>query len=166
MLICSSEYSYCYKNIPRYSQVLRTRLVVTILAPTPMLAANFILLGHIVPRLGTSYSRIAPRLCELLLPGNIIQISSGAFLDGIIFCIGVCRSRIYWAAVIHIEFMIGCCHIGCTGCRWRPCGIGHNYISNNHGKYLVLWFSTSRSGSWLLHKGWVYHASRHCFAAR
>ena len=35
-----------------------------IVAPTPLLAANFVMMGRIVRRLGVKYSRLSPRLCE------------------------------------------------------------------------------------------------------
>jgi hypothetical protein len=37
----------------------------TILAPTPLVAANFIILGKIITQLGTQYSRLSPKLCKL-----------------------------------------------------------------------------------------------------
>jgi hypothetical protein len=42
---------------------LTYRMITTSLAPTFMVAANFIILGHIITRVGAHYSRIAPRLC-------------------------------------------------------------------------------------------------------
>jgi len=42
------------------------QMVTTVLAPTPMVAANFIILGRIVTRLGASYSRIPPRLYTII----------------------------------------------------------------------------------------------------
>jgi len=38
-----------------------------ILAPTPLLAATFIVFGEVVRQLGTAYARLKPRLCESLL---------------------------------------------------------------------------------------------------
>lgn len=40
------------------------RISTTILSPTFILAANFIIFGRIVNLLGDSYSRLRPRLCE------------------------------------------------------------------------------------------------------
>lgn len=42
----------------------RTSLLV--LAPTPLLAANFVIFGRLIRRLGQSYSRLKPRRCESL----------------------------------------------------------------------------------------------------
>ena len=41
------------------------RAVVLVIAPTPLVAANFILLGHIIQLLGPQYSRLTPRRCKL-----------------------------------------------------------------------------------------------------
>ena len=38
----------------------------TIVAPTPLLAVNFVVLGEIITRLGTQYSRLSPKLCMFL----------------------------------------------------------------------------------------------------
>ena len=40
------------------------RAVTLIIAPTPLVAANFILLGRIIRRLGPQYSRLTPRRCK------------------------------------------------------------------------------------------------------
>ena len=40
------------------------RIVTLVIAPTPLVAANFILLGRIIRRLGPQYSRLTPRRCE------------------------------------------------------------------------------------------------------
>lgn len=40
-----------------------TRIVATILSPTPFLAAIFILFSRIVGRLGIRYSRLSPQWC-------------------------------------------------------------------------------------------------------
>ncbi|KAL1743535.1 RTA1 like protein-domain-containing protein [Schizophyllum fasciatum] len=37
------------------------QIVTTIIAPTPLLAANFVMMGRLVRRLGPSYSRLSPR---------------------------------------------------------------------------------------------------------
>jgi hypothetical protein len=41
------------------------REVALIIAPTPLVAANFIILGRIIRRLGPQYSRLTPRRCKL-----------------------------------------------------------------------------------------------------
>ena len=40
------------------------RAVTLIIAPTPLVATNFILLGRIIWRLGPQYSRLTPRRCK------------------------------------------------------------------------------------------------------
>jgi hypothetical protein len=40
------------------------RAVNLVIAPTPLVAANFILLGRIIRRLGPQYSRLTPRRCK------------------------------------------------------------------------------------------------------
>lgn len=40
------------------------RAVSLVVAPTPFVAANFILLGRIIRRLGPQYSRLTPTLCK------------------------------------------------------------------------------------------------------
>jgi RTA1 like protein len=40
------------------------RILTLVLAPTPLVAANFILLGCVIHRLGPQYSRLTPRRCE------------------------------------------------------------------------------------------------------
>lgn len=37
------------------------RIVATIIAPTPLVAANFVILGLVINRLGSCYSRISPK---------------------------------------------------------------------------------------------------------
>ncbi|KAF5383243.1 hypothetical protein D9615_004860 [Tricholomella constricta] len=47
--------------IPSSSDAFMLQICATILAPTPLVAANFIILGRIVRKLGTAYSRLPPR---------------------------------------------------------------------------------------------------------
>ncbi|KAF7985352.1 hypothetical protein HWV62_6571 [Athelia sp. TMB] len=42
------------------------QISVTIIAPTPLVAANFIILGRIVGKLGARYSRLSPRLYTII----------------------------------------------------------------------------------------------------
>ncbi|KAJ7511374.1 RTA1 like protein-domain-containing protein [Mycena galericulata] len=42
------------------------QIVCTIMGPTPLAAANFIILGHIITRLGPVYSRLSPKLYTTL----------------------------------------------------------------------------------------------------
>ena len=46
----------------QFNRTARTSLLV--LAPTPLLAANFVIFGRLIRRLGQSYSRLKPRRCE------------------------------------------------------------------------------------------------------
>ena len=45
----------------------RFRIVATILGPTPLLAANFVIFGVLIHRLGIQYSRLSPKSCKSLL---------------------------------------------------------------------------------------------------
>ncbi|KAL1743514.1 RTA1 like protein-domain-containing protein [Schizophyllum fasciatum] len=52
-----------------------TQIVTTVLGPTPLLAANFIIMGRVVGRLGAMYSRLSPRLYSVLfLSCDIISL--------------------------------------------------------------------------------------------
>lgn len=42
------------------------QIVSTIIGPTPLLAANFVVLGEIIRRLGTQYSRLGPRFYTII----------------------------------------------------------------------------------------------------
>ncbi|KAI6131073.1 RTA1 like protein-domain-containing protein [Pisolithus croceorrhizus] len=60
------------------------QLIGTILAPTPFLAANFLVLGKIIVRLGPQYSRLSPKLyalifCTLDVICLTIQAVGGAY---------------------------------------------------------------------------------------
>ena len=46
------------------------RAATLVVAPTPLVAANFILLGRFIRRLGPQYSRLTPKRCEWY---NLIQ---------------------------------------------------------------------------------------------
>ncbi|KAH7925180.1 RTA1-domain-containing protein [Leucogyrophana mollusca] len=59
------------------------QLVGTILAPTPLVAANFIILGKIIGRLGTRYSRLTPKwytiiFCSFDVACLVVQAVGGA----------------------------------------------------------------------------------------
>ncbi|KIN94352.1 hypothetical protein M404DRAFT_17227 [Pisolithus tinctorius Marx 270] len=60
------------------------QLVATILAPTPFLAANFVILGKIIIQLGPQYSRLSPKFytlvfCAFDVVCLIIQAVGGAY---------------------------------------------------------------------------------------
>ena len=40
-----------------------SRITTTIIAPTPLVASNFIILGKLITKLGTQYSRLKPNWC-------------------------------------------------------------------------------------------------------
>ncbi|KIK24694.1 hypothetical protein PISMIDRAFT_678065 [Pisolithus microcarpus 441] len=63
------------------------QLIGTILAPTPFLAANFLVLGKIIVRLGPQYSRLSPKFyalifCTFDVICLIIQVVGGAYAAG------------------------------------------------------------------------------------
>lgn len=45
-----------------------SRITTTIIAPTPLIAANFVILGRIIKRLGQQYSRLSAMWCAYLSP--------------------------------------------------------------------------------------------------
>ncbi|KAF8871610.1 RTA1-domain-containing protein [Infundibulicybe gibba] len=51
---------------PRAESPFEMQITATILAPTPFVAANFVILGKIIRRLGPSYSRLSPRLYTII----------------------------------------------------------------------------------------------------
>ena len=55
----------CGLGAPVHSTI-SYRIVCTIIAPTPFVAAIFITFGHLVHRLGGRYSWLNPRFCESL----------------------------------------------------------------------------------------------------
>ncbi|KAF7303978.1 RTA1-like protein [Mycena indigotica] len=46
---------------PREANPYMMQITTTIISPTPLIAVNFIVLGHIIRRLGPCYSRLSPR---------------------------------------------------------------------------------------------------------
>lgn len=73
--VCSDSYGLPEIDHVRTGQALPRRALAdqfpphyrsTFIAPTFIAAANFIILGHIIRRLGPGYSRLAPRSCEHL----------------------------------------------------------------------------------------------------
>ncbi|KAI0048955.1 RTA1-domain-containing protein [Auriscalpium vulgare] len=63
------------------------QIITTIIAPTPLVAANFVLLGHIIRRLGPRYSRLGPRLyttifltCDIV--ALLVQGGGGGIASG------------------------------------------------------------------------------------
>ncbi|CDO77347.1 hypothetical protein BN946_scf184786.g8 [Trametes cinnabarina] len=63
------------------------QIVATIIAPTPFIAANFVILGHIIKRLGSQYSRISAKwytilFCSCDFIALIVQALGGAQAAG------------------------------------------------------------------------------------
>ncbi|KAF8873935.1 RTA1-like protein [Infundibulicybe gibba] len=54
---------------PLASTPFTMQITATIIAPTPLVAANFIILGRIIRRLGPSYSRLSPKLYSIIFCG-------------------------------------------------------------------------------------------------
>ncbi|KJA14175.1 hypothetical protein HYPSUDRAFT_49380 [Hypholoma sublateritium FD-334 SS-4] len=59
----------------------------TIIAPTPLLAANFVILGRIIRRLGPEYSRLRPRLYTIIFTSSdvislVVQALGGGVASG------------------------------------------------------------------------------------
>ncbi|KAF7985359.1 hypothetical protein HWV62_6585 [Athelia sp. TMB] len=54
----------------------RRRITTTIIAPTPLVAANFIILGEIIRRLGPRYSRMSPMCFDVV--SLVVQAVGGA----------------------------------------------------------------------------------------
>ncbi|PPQ64049.1 hypothetical protein CVT24_008862 [Panaeolus cyanescens] len=51
---------------PLLSSPFQMQITLTIIGPTPLLAANFIILGEIIKYLGPAYSRISPRMYSII----------------------------------------------------------------------------------------------------
>jgi len=51
---------------PLLKTPFQIQICCTIIAPTPLLAANFVIFGHIINRLGTQYSRLSPHLYTVI----------------------------------------------------------------------------------------------------
>ena len=60
----SFSISSCTFNSPINGNTKNFRIVGTILGPTPLLAANFVIFGVLIHRLGVQYSRLSPRSCK------------------------------------------------------------------------------------------------------
>ncbi|KAF5379569.1 hypothetical protein D9757_009263 [Collybiopsis confluens] len=95
------------------------QIVCTIIAPTPLLAANFIILARMIEKLGHSYSRLGPRLysriflsCDIIalvvqgagggiasghVSRSVLNLGSHIMLGGIIFQLGVMICFIFLA---------------------------------------------------------------------
>lgn len=61
------------------------RITTTIIAPTPLVAANFVILGRIIGILGTQYSRLGPTLC-MSSPVGFISSNASPFISSTTLC--------------------------------------------------------------------------------
>lgn len=50
-------------NVP-LTNLIHGRISTTIIAPTPLVAANFVILGELIRRMGPQYSRLSPMWCK------------------------------------------------------------------------------------------------------
>ncbi|KAJ7223529.1 RTA1 like protein-domain-containing protein [Mycena pura] len=58
----------------------KIQIAATIVGPTPLIAADFIILGRVIRRLGTGYSRLSPRLYSIIFCScDIISLCVQAF---------------------------------------------------------------------------------------
>lgn len=60
------------------------RISTTILAPTPLVAANFVILGRLIGRLGQQYSRLDRHWCKPCFPYETM-LNTDSYQDLIIF---------------------------------------------------------------------------------
>ncbi|TFK34997.1 RTA1-domain-containing protein [Crucibulum laeve] len=104
------------------------QMTATILGPTPLVAANFIILGKIIERLGPSYSRLSPKLysiifcsCDLIsltvqgVGGGVASSASNhnkdpstggnIMLGGIIFQMVTITLYVFLAAEFYFRFL-------------------------------------------------------------
>jgi RTA1 like protein len=61
------------------------RVTTLVVAPTLLIAANFILLARVIRRLGPQYSRLTPKLCESHSLSFVHQSRFERDIDAIIF---------------------------------------------------------------------------------
>ncbi|KAK0477376.1 RTA1 like protein-domain-containing protein [Armillaria novae-zelandiae] len=109
---------------PRLDTPFTIQITATIIGPTPLVAANFIILGAIIRILGPAYSRLSPRAysrifisCDILAlltqaaggsmassndDLNAVKIGSNVMLGGIAFQLGV----IVFYAILGCEFLL------------------------------------------------------------
>ncbi|KAJ7152907.1 RTA1 like protein-domain-containing protein [Mycena filopes] len=72
---------------PEVFKAYEMQIVCTIMGPTPLAAANFIILGRIIDRLGPVYSRLSPKLYTILflccdIASLVIQAIGGGMAAG------------------------------------------------------------------------------------
>jgi len=75
---------------PEARNAFLIQITCTIISPTPLLAASFIILGRTIPELGTAYSRLTPRLYTMVfLPCDIIALIVQGLGGGVASSAGV-----------------------------------------------------------------------------
>jgi hypothetical protein len=104
------------------------RITATILGPTPLLAANFVIIGIIIRRLGPQYSRLSPKWCmslHLLFCFVLVSLINGpAGFDRYHHILHLCRFVLWKPTKSRADAGVNPlgCHIACgAGCRWWLC---------------------------------------------
>lgn len=109
---------------PLLSTPFQIEITCTIVAPTPLLAANFVILGEIIRRLGSTYSRLSPKwytiiFCTCDVVSLVVQGAGGGIaatapdlkganlganimLGGIVFQLGV----IVLYSILALEYFV------------------------------------------------------------
>ncbi|KAF8878969.1 RTA-like protein, partial [Infundibulicybe gibba] len=101
---------------PDESAPFQIQIVMTIIAATPLVAANFVILGRVVHQLGTSYSWLSPRLYRIIFTlcdvtalftqaaGGSIDSNVGVkiMLGGVVFQLAI----IVAYALLGVEFFV------------------------------------------------------------
>ncbi|KAJ3815734.1 RTA1 like protein-domain-containing protein [Lentinula aff. lateritia] len=67
---------------PGLAEPYEMQITCTILGPTPLIAATFVILGTVIEQLGSSYSRLSPRMCHADVISLIVQAVGGAKAAG------------------------------------------------------------------------------------
>ncbi|KAJ3488235.1 hypothetical protein NLI96_g2983 [Meripilus lineatus] len=67
--------------------LMQRRITTTIIAPTPLVAANFVMLGFLIGKLGSKYSRLSPKWCKYSTNSSARSVFINIFLplDTIVF---------------------------------------------------------------------------------
>ncbi|KAH8827549.1 RTA1 like protein-domain-containing protein [Flagelloscypha sp. PMI_526] len=106
----------------------KIQLVMTVIAPTPLLATNFIVLGRIISLLGTQYSRISPRwYFRIFLSCDIIALVTQT-IGGIVAVTATDPTNGGHIMLAGISFQFAAITIFCLVCleyywrwaTWRP----------------------------------------------
>lgn len=98
------------------------RIVATILGPTPLLAANFVIFGVIIHRLGVQYSRLSAKSCKRAYHHQIVsRLDIVYLLDTIFFlsCVSICDLLLSVYQILGTCFFLGHNFPRSSGCGWR-----------------------------------------------